>query len=79
MKAGVIAFYGLALAGWGLAFWLLRQDWVALLALLPAALHLMWQALTLDPADPDNPLARFRSNRVAGLIVALGCLVVGNA
>src|SRR6478736_7461853 len=67
VKMGVIAFYGLALALWTLAFWLLREDPVALLALLPAAAHLMWQAGTLDPADPDNPLARFRSNRFAGL------------
>ena len=52
---------------------------VALLALLPAAGHLMWQAFTLDPADPDNPLARFRSNRFAGLLVAAACFVVGNA
>jgi len=79
VRMGVIAFYCLALTGWGLAFWLLREDWVALIALLPAALHLTWQALTLDPADPDNPLARFRSNRFTGLLVAAACLVVGNA
>lgn len=79
VRAGVIAFYGLALACWGLAFWLLRADWLALLALLPAAAHLMWQAFTLDPADPHNPLQRFRSNRYLGLLVAAGCYVVGNA
>jgi 4-hydroxybenzoate polyprenyltransferase len=79
VRAGVIAFYGLALSLWALAFWLLREDWVALIALLPAAVHLMWQALTLDPADSDNPLARFRSNRFAGFLVAAACLVVGNA
>ena len=79
VRAGVYAFYGLALALWTLAFWLLRQDPVALLALLPAAAHLMWQAGTLDPADAANPLARFRSNRFAGLLVAAACLVVGNA
>ena len=79
VRAGVIGFYGLALALWGLAFWLIREDGLALLALLPAAAHLSWQAFTLDPADPDNPLARFRSNRFAGLLVAAACLVVGNA
>ena len=79
VRAGVLAFYALALALWGLAFWLLREDWLALLALLPAALHLLWQAVTLDPADAANPLARFRSNRFAGLLVAAACLVVGNA
>ena len=79
VRGGVIAFYCLALACWGLAFWLLRQDWVALLALLPAGLHLMWQSLTLDGTDAANPLARFRSNRLAGALVAAACFVVGNA
>jgi 4-hydroxybenzoate polyprenyltransferase len=79
VRGGVLAFYCLALSLWGLAFWLLRADWVALLALLPAALHLLWQGFTLDPADGANALARFRSNRFAGLLVALACFVVGNA
>ena len=79
VKAGVIAFYCLALTLWALAFWLLRADWIALLALVPAGVHLLWQGATLDPTDPDNPLARFRSNRMAGALVAAACFVVGNA
>jgi 4-hydroxybenzoate polyprenyltransferase len=79
VREGVLVFYGLALTLWGTAFWLLREDWIALLALAPAAAHLLWQVGTLDPADPANPLDRFRSNRFAGLLVAAGCLVVGNA
>jgi 4-hydroxybenzoate polyprenyltransferase len=79
VQAGVIAFYCLALTLWGLAFVLLREDWLALLALVPAGLHLMWQAFTLDPGDDDNALARFRSNRFAGALVAAACFVVGNA
>jgi 4-hydroxybenzoate polyprenyltransferase len=79
VRAGVIAFYCLALALWGLAFWLLRPDWLALLALVPAGLHLLWQGLTLRPDDSDNALTRFRSNRTAGALVALACFVVGNA
>jgi 4-hydroxybenzoate polyprenyltransferase len=76
---GVIAFYALALALWALAFWLLRHDWLALLALVPAAFQLLWQGMTLDPADGANALARFRSNRFAGALVAGACFVVGNA
>lgn len=79
VQAGVLAFYCLALGLWGLGLWLLRQDWVALLALAPAAAHLLWQGATLDPADPANPLRRFRSNRFAGALVAAACFVVGNA
>jgi 4-hydroxybenzoate polyprenyltransferase len=64
---------------WGLAFWLLRQDWVVLVALVPAAYQLARQVMTLDPADPDNALERFRSNRWLGALVAAACFVAGNA
>ena len=79
VRSGVALFYALAVALWSLAFGLLRPDWIALLTLLPAALHLLWQVATLDPADPDNPLVRFRSNRLTGALVAAACFVVGNA
>ena len=79
VQAGVIAFYAASLACWTLAFWLLRADWLVLLALVPAAMHLAWQSLTLDGSDPANPLIRFRSNRHAGALVAAACFVVGNA
>ena len=79
VRSGVAGFYAAALACWGLAFWLLRGDWAGLLALLPVACHLAWQAATLVPGDGDNALARFRSNRFAGLLMALACWVVGNA
>ena len=79
VKGGVALFYAGAIALWTLAFWLYREDWVALLALLPAAAHLMWQVITLDSDDPDNPLDRFRSNRWTGALVAAACFVVGNA
>jgi 4-hydroxybenzoate polyprenyltransferase len=78
VRAGVAGFYALALALWGAALWSLRPDRLALLALAPAALHLGWQVATLRPDDPANPLARFRSNRFAGLLVFLACLVVGS-
>ena len=79
VRGGVATFYAAAAALWALAFWLLRPDWIALLTLLPAALHLLWQVATLDPLDADNSLARFRANRVAGALVAAACFVVGNA
>jgi len=79
VRAGVAAFY-LATAGfWALAIWLLRADWLALLALAPVAAHLAWQVLSLRPAEGASALARFRSNRFAGLLAALAFLVVGNA
>jgi 4-hydroxybenzoate polyprenyltransferase len=74
---GIAAFYTLALALWGAAIWLVRADPIALLALLPAALHLANQALRADPADGDLALKLFRSNRTCGFLVFLAMLVVG--
>ncbi|MGD9470856.1 MAG: 4-hydroxybenzoate octaprenyltransferase [Novosphingobium sp.] len=79
VRAGIALFYGAALALWCLAFWLLRADAVALFGLVPAALHLGSQVATLDPEDGADALAKFRSNRLAGLLVAAACFVVGNA
>ncbi len=77
VRQGVAIFYAAALALWGGAIWLIRPDPLALAALLPAALHFGWQVVTLDPADGGNALARFRSNRFAGLLVFAACFVVG--
>lgn len=79
VRGGVGAFYAAALALWGMAVWLVRPDGLAQLALLPIALHLGWQVLTLKPDDGDDALAKFRSNRFAGLLLAAACLVVGRA
>ena len=79
VKFGVAGFYIAAVTFWALGFWLLRHDLLALLALIPVALHLGWQVATLDESNPDNPLIRFRSNRFAGALLAAACFVVGNA
>jgi 4-hydroxybenzoate polyprenyltransferase len=79
VRGGTALFYLLAVALWALALWLYRADWIALLALIPAAGHLGWQIMTLDPADGANPLDRFRANRWTGALVAAACFVVGNA
>jgi 4-hydroxybenzoate polyprenyltransferase len=77
VRGGVAAFYALALALWGTAIWQLRPDPIALAALLPLALHLGWQVVTLAPAQEGNALRRFRSNRNAGLLMFAACFVVG--
>jgi 4-hydroxybenzoate polyprenyltransferase len=76
-KAGVALFYLLALALWAAAFWSLRPQGLALLALLPVAVHLALQVARLRPEDGGSALATFRSNRFAGLLMFLACLVVG--
>jgi 4-hydroxybenzoate polyprenyltransferase len=79
VRPGVAFCYILTIAAWGGAIWLVRPDWVALMALLPVAAHLAWQVLALRPADPQDPLAKFRSNRNAGLLAFLAFAVVGLA
>ncbi|MET0307660.1 MAG: 4-hydroxybenzoate octaprenyltransferase [Sphingomonas sp.] len=77
VRPGVALFYVAALGLWGAAFWQLRPDPLALLALAPMAFHLAWQVATLKPEDGANALARFRSNRNAGLLMFAACFVVG--
>jgi 4-hydroxybenzoate polyprenyltransferase len=74
---GIAIFYLIALLLWAAAIWTVRPDWLALVALLPAALHLANQALRADPEDGDLALRLFRSNRSCGLLVGLAMLVVG--
>lgn len=79
VKAGVGVFYVLALLLWGAAIWQVRPQMMALLALLPAALHLLWQVTTLRVGDGSDALAKFRSNRFAGLLVALAMITIGGS
>ncbi len=78
-RLGVALSYLLALILWALAIHLVRREWFALLGLAPMALHLFWQAAALKPDDGDDALAKFRSNRMAGLLMFAACWVVGNA
>jgi 4-hydroxybenzoate polyprenyltransferase len=78
-RAGIAFFYFAALLLWGAAIWSVRSDLLALAALLPIALHLGWQAATLKADDGNDALAKFRSNRFAGLLMFMACLVVGAA
>jgi 4-hydroxybenzoate polyprenyltransferase len=76
---GIAIFYLVAVLLWGAAIWTVRSDWIALLALVPAALHLFNQALRADPRDGELALNLFRSNRSCGVLVCLAMLVVGVA
>ncbi|HYJ81835.1 MAG TPA: 4-hydroxybenzoate octaprenyltransferase [Allosphingosinicella sp.] len=78
-RTGVAACYSIALALWAVALWRVRPDGLALVALLPMAGQLGWQVIRLDPDDGGDALAKFRSNRMAGFILFLACLVVGTS
>ncbi|HZG32316.1 MAG TPA: 4-hydroxybenzoate octaprenyltransferase [Sphingopyxis sp.] len=79
VKAGVGLCYAVALGCWAGALWNVRPDPLVFVALIPAALHLTGQVVTLDPANDADALAKFRSNRFAGLLIFAAMLVVGNA
>ena len=54
-----------------------RPALLALLALLPLALHFAWQVVRLRDTMPATALALFRSNRTAGLLMFAATAVVG--
>jgi 4-hydroxybenzoate polyprenyltransferase len=74
---GVGVFYLIAVLLWGAAVWSVRPEWIALLAVIPAALHLTNQVARADPKDGELALRLFRSNRTCGLLVFVAMLVVG--
>lgn len=79
VRGGVFAFYLFAVSFWTGALWMIRPQPIVLVALAPTVLHLLWQVLTLDTSNGGDALAKFRSNRFAGLLMALACLAVGTA
>ncbi len=79
VRFGVLVFYALALASWAGAFWLVRPEALGLTALIPMALHLVWQVSSLNSSDGEDALVKFRSNRFAGFLMFLACLVLGQA
>ena len=76
-RLGIAACYLVALMLWAAAFWAVRPQWLGLVALVPMAAHLARQVVRLKPDDGVQALATFRSNRFAGLLMFLACLVVG--
>nr|WP_218647631.1 4-hydroxybenzoate octaprenyltransferase [Sphingobium lactosutens] len=78
VRGGVTLCYLLALGLWAGAIWQVRPQALALMALLPMVMHLLWQVATLKE-DGVDPLRKFRSNRFSGLLMFLACLVVGSA
>ncbi|NIJ39052.1 4-hydroxybenzoate polyprenyltransferase [Sphingopyxis panaciterrae] len=79
VRGGVALCYGTALVLWAGALWAVRPDPLVFIALLPAAVHFAGQVVTLEPANEADALAKFRSNRFAGLLIFAAMLVVGSA
>jgi 4-hydroxybenzoate polyprenyltransferase len=75
VRLGVGLFYSAAVLLWVAALFL-QSGWSAV-ALIPAALHLGWQVASLKVDDGGDALSKFRSNRLAGLLVAMACFGAG--
>ena len=78
-RTGIAISYGAALLFWALAISWVRVENFALFGLLPVGLHLLWQVAALAPSDGGDALAKFRSNRFAGLLMFMACFVIGTA
>lgn len=69
---GFFGFFLLLLAAAGS---MADMGWLFYVGLVPVALQLAWQVRTVDIDDPENCLARFRSNREVGLLVMIALLL----
>ena len=74
-KPWLIAFYAATIALAALAGHLAGLSWPFYAGLAIVASHFWWQVVTLDIDDPVSCLARFKSNRDAGLILLLAIVV----
>ncbi|MCG2839994.1 4-hydroxybenzoate octaprenyltransferase [Sandaracinobacter sp. RS1-74] len=75
LKPGVGLFYALTVALMALALWRWGASWPVIASLIPAAAHLGWQAVTLQPTDTQSALKRFRANQFTGPLLLLPILL----
>ena len=68
----VFAFYAACAIAAAAAAYAAGLTWIAVLAALPFAAHLGWQAARFRPDDGALCLGLFKSNREAGLLLAAG-------
>ena len=74
-KHWITGFALVTLAGIGIAFRIAGAGWPSFVALAVLAGHFAWQIATWRMDDQADCLAKFKSNRDAGLIILLGCLL----
>jgi len=71
-RAWLVAFYGAAVALLAAAGYAAGLAWPFFVALALGGVHLGWQIKAIDIDNPDDCLAKFKSNRDFGLIVFVG-------
>jgi len=67
-------FFAMTVTLFALAGALIHAHWIYYAALLPAAVHFIWQLKRLDIHDSHNCLTLFKSNRDTGLLLLLSPL-----
>ncbi len=75
-RGWLFAFYGAATVLMAVAGYLAGLHWLYYVGLGGALAQLMWQAARVDIDDPDDCLAKFKSNRTFGFIL-LAALATG--
>ena len=70
-KPALAAFYGMTLGLLALSAWMAGLSWPVYGGLVLVALHFAWQIRAVDIDAPEICLSIFKSNRDAGLLVAL--------
>ncbi len=70
-KLWLAGFFGATLFCFALGGWLLTAGPIFYVALVPAAMHFVWQWRAVNIDDPHNCLKVFKSNRNAGLLLLL--------
>jgi len=80
-QAWLAAFFAPALTLFAVAAYLANAGIPTYVGLTVIAGHFVWQVVTLKTSDPDNCLARFKSNRTVGLVLtaAIVCDMALNA
>jgi 4-hydroxybenzoate polyprenyltransferase len=74
-RTWVFLFYAMAFTFMAAAAAYAFDNGFAVLLLLPAAAHFIWQARRLELSKPEANLRLFRANRDAGAIIALALLI----
>jgi 4-hydroxybenzoate polyprenyltransferase len=75
VKPLISVFYAAAVACWLIAGTMVGGGTFFVPLLLIPALILAWQVVTLDPANPDNALVRFKANHWVGLALTAAFFV----
>jgi 4-hydroxybenzoate polyprenyltransferase len=74
-KIWIAGFFGATIVGIGTALALTDSGLLSYLALALAALHFGWQLIDWRPESQADCLAKFKANRISGLLIFAACIL----